>query len=455
MGDSIPDEILSEILSPALRVSDAAFAATFETVSPFLSTSESSSAFLLVSKSFLRVATPLLYNVVVLRSKAQAQALAGVLTSNPALGKFIRKLRLETVVELHYRIVPLRMSYMTWGGMSEIARALSRAPNLATLVVSNQESFLTSIRLISPNPALKRIRIKSFDSLSEAERRRYIRAVKQLSNRMYELFDFPDEWPSSDDAPPPFVYPPRLAADALAPRRLSLLLVSKKFARLGIPHVYASPTLFQDLQLRSFAVRLSQHPLLGRHVRRITISHRDDSDVNLLRTIIAHTPFLVGFFGGSRCSPIPWLTFDQLGYSRRLDPLVMRYFGWNSPIVFKTGAKWIPRHTFNNLVRLTVATFDPSFLEVLSRMELPSLRTASFSATADGGLPFFLKHGKKLEHLTVSVHQIADPDLAIFQSCPSISVLGISCDEKTILSTDGFNPPDKHMCLERIVFMAY
>jgi hypothetical protein len=63
--------------------------------SPFQSKSESSSAFLLVSKSWLRVSTPLLYNVVVLRSKAQAQALAGVLTANPMLGKFIRKLRLE------------------------------------------------------------------------------------------------------------------------------------------------------------------------------------------------------------------------------------------------------------------------------------------------------------------------------------------------------------------------
>jgi hypothetical protein len=96
MGDNIPDEILSEILSPALRVPDEMFSVmASEKNSPFHSKSESSSAFLLVSRSWLRVATPLLYNVVVLRSKAQAQALAGVLTANPVLGKFIRKLRLE------------------------------------------------------------------------------------------------------------------------------------------------------------------------------------------------------------------------------------------------------------------------------------------------------------------------------------------------------------------------
>jgi hypothetical protein len=57
--------------------------------------SESSSAFLLVCKSWLRVATPLLYNVAILRSKAQAQALAATLNANPALGRFIKKLRVE------------------------------------------------------------------------------------------------------------------------------------------------------------------------------------------------------------------------------------------------------------------------------------------------------------------------------------------------------------------------
>jgi hypothetical protein len=57
--------------------------------------SESSSAFLVVAKAWLRVATPLLYNVVVIRSKAQAQALAAALKANPALGRFIKKLRVE------------------------------------------------------------------------------------------------------------------------------------------------------------------------------------------------------------------------------------------------------------------------------------------------------------------------------------------------------------------------
>ncbi|KAJ7334896.1 hypothetical protein DFH08DRAFT_1083415 [Mycena albidolilacea] len=91
---SLPDEIISEILSPALKVSDEVFSDTSR-VSPFSKYSESTSAYLLVCKSWLRVATPLLYNVVILRSKAQAKALSLALAGNKMLGKFIKKLRVE------------------------------------------------------------------------------------------------------------------------------------------------------------------------------------------------------------------------------------------------------------------------------------------------------------------------------------------------------------------------
>ncbi|KAF7292031.1 F-box domain-containing protein [Mycena indigotica] len=93
----LPDEIISEILAPALDVDDDLFTQSLGTGrhSPFVRFSESPSAYLVVCKAWLRVATPLLYNVVIIRSKGQAQALAAVLSNNPLLGSFIRKLRVE------------------------------------------------------------------------------------------------------------------------------------------------------------------------------------------------------------------------------------------------------------------------------------------------------------------------------------------------------------------------
>ncbi|KAF7320869.1 hypothetical protein HMN09_00173500 [Mycena chlorophos] len=93
-SNHLPDEIISEILTPALRVPDHAFAA-MSARSSFMSFSESSSAYLLVCKDWLRVATPLLYATVIIRSKAQALALGAALAENEELGPFIKKLRVE------------------------------------------------------------------------------------------------------------------------------------------------------------------------------------------------------------------------------------------------------------------------------------------------------------------------------------------------------------------------
>ncbi|KAJ6568949.1 hypothetical protein B0H19DRAFT_1256639 [Mycena capillaripes] len=95
---TLPDEILSEILSPALKVSDELFSDTSD-VSPFAKYSPSTSAYLVVCRDWLRVATPLLYNVGVLRSKSQANALEKVLETQKEFGRFIKKLRVKEGTE--------------------------------------------------------------------------------------------------------------------------------------------------------------------------------------------------------------------------------------------------------------------------------------------------------------------------------------------------------------------
>ncbi|KAF7319604.1 F-box domain-containing protein [Mycena chlorophos] len=82
MPVSLPDELISEILSPALKVPEKLFS-NLSPISPFAKYSVSTSSILLVCKAWLRVATPLLYDVVILRSKAQAKALGDALKLNP------------------------------------------------------------------------------------------------------------------------------------------------------------------------------------------------------------------------------------------------------------------------------------------------------------------------------------------------------------------------------------
>ncbi|KAJ6490197.1 hypothetical protein DFH09DRAFT_1003634 [Mycena vulgaris] len=573
MADNVPDEIISEILSPALRVPDEAFSDTSDDPI-FMSFSESSSSFLLVSKSWLRVATPLLYNVVVLRSKAQAQALAATLKSNPDLGRFIRKLRveggyaismykilqastnithlflsLEIVADnacglcrglplidpghviLHnplynalsaaaYKLLDtLQKCIPTWKRLAAfdiphtlpaqaaftISEALVKAPNLSKLLISDPSGIShipAYVREIASNPSLKCIQLKTPMLLRPG----LIDALEK-DLKMKGLFKFPDEGvvASEPNVPLPshFVYPVRLASnpvqeDAIWSRVLRFalhaksnrprywnrtappsnylapLLVSRTFFRLGIPLLYESPILNTSFAVGSFAYQIAQKPTLRNHVRFLTITHF--GDLTAFKTIIAHTPALVELHGGDNCSPVTWKAFNDLGGSTgsclrvfqgvpvakatgAASPAVfsrfsrIRSFCWNSRTEFKIAPNLIQNNAFDTLVELTVNSFDSSFLAVLSHMELPSLRIAVFSAMAADGTPFFRKHGRKLQELTVSILQIANSDLGIFHNCPSVTVLRISCDEKTLLNLSSFKPSDKHACLERIVFL--
>ncbi|KAJ6631278.1 hypothetical protein B0H10DRAFT_1978024 [Mycena sp. CBHHK59/15] len=119
MANRLPDETISEILSPLLKFSDT----TFADASPKpLVSNYSSSTYLLVCRTWCRVATPLLYKTVVLRTTAQADTLGRFLLFNNSLGLFIRKLRIEggfgqamrTVLEYAVNVTDLFVSLSIW-----------------------------------------------------------------------------------------------------------------------------------------------------------------------------------------------------------------------------------------------------------------------------------------------------------------------------------------------------
>ncbi|KAJ6456169.1 hypothetical protein C8R45DRAFT_1187141 [Mycena sanguinolenta] len=94
-GIPLPEEIVSEILSVALMVPDEVFSDNGPNPSPFATLEEPSSSFLLVCKAWFRCGCRQLYKVIVLRSTAQAKALAQVLSNNTELGQYVKKLRVE------------------------------------------------------------------------------------------------------------------------------------------------------------------------------------------------------------------------------------------------------------------------------------------------------------------------------------------------------------------------
>ncbi|EJD51166.1 hypothetical protein AURDEDRAFT_181952, partial [Auricularia subglabra TFB-10046 SS5] len=139
MAHLLADETLADILTRHLHVT----AEDFESKDPYAVANDSgwcsSSHVLLVCKRWLRVATPLLYDVIILRSSAQAQSLASALKKTPQLGAFVRKVRLE-------------------GGFgANVQKFLAHAPNVTDLALnltlwSNDSSTGICKALPSMNP---------------------------------------------------------------------------------------------------------------------------------------------------------------------------------------------------------------------------------------------------------------------------------------------------------------
>ncbi|KAJ7653170.1 hypothetical protein DFH06DRAFT_527574 [Mycena polygramma] len=181
MADTLPDEIISEILAPALKVQEHMFA-NLSSKSPFAKYSVSSSAVLLVCKAWLRVATPLLYNVVVLRSKGQARALQDALRLNRDLGRWIKKLRVE-------------------GGLaSSMKQVLEYAPNITDIFLSLQiHSSDSSSGLVAGLPQINPTRLIIYDDQNNPLRNK---AVVQL---METLESCAPQWTNLNTVVLPYV----------------------------------------------------------------------------------------------------------------------------------------------------------------------------------------------------------------------------------------------------------
>ncbi|KAF7335974.1 F-box domain-containing protein [Mycena sanguinolenta] len=442
MHSSLPDEILSEILSPALRVSDAAF-------SHF-------SAYLVVSKSWLRVATPLLYNVVILRLKAQAQALAATLTANPALGQFIKKLRVEGGYAMSMLKVLQASENITYLFLTLDVAPSDNASDLASS--GRSQKLLETLQgcfaawenmavLEMPHADKDKVR-DEYEPDTEEIITEALRAAPNV--RTLVVWDIYSA----------LLYVPSYMGTAATNASLKHIQIRP------LPQSWYSQSSGSQIFPEDFADQLARQPSLGLSVRSLFFEY--EKDTALFENIIAHTPALTSLHcKGSKS--ISWTAFCDLS---EFTGSTLRFFrgiriskasGAVSPEVFDRGTQmerihWLSPAEFMTDSNLTRATafqharesdgrfISRVFMEVLAHMELPSLRSAAFFPTSRGGASFFRKHGAKLREVTVSESQINDSKIAFWLGCPAIThPVGESC-----LTTD-----DTHTHVRRIVFMEH
>ncbi|KAJ7715933.1 hypothetical protein B0H14DRAFT_3013585 [Mycena olivaceomarginata] len=472
--NSLPDEIISEILSPALKVSDDVFS----------DTSDSTSAYLLVCKSWLRVATPLLYNTVVLRSKAQAKALSVALSGNEQLGQFIKKLRVEggygqpihTILKCSPNISDLFLSLAIYSsdntsglckGLSlinptrlscatregELLDALSKSiPKWDRLCSFDCPFVYQSVRagtVVSPLAEAKRLHtlaLPSIEGLAWADtifKRCPLKVihiktpVKNWDERyipetdpvLMSLLKF-ERWAL------PKVYDAILARIlyfAMAvPSRLPLLLVSKTFHRLGLPYHYVDVVLSERVHVSKFGSILLSNPSIGPHVRNLALDYWDwrgkedesffderaDAMLTML-TILSQTTGALRITGET-FNDIPMslhmagsISWDGFTVMTRCSGHTLREFSR------------IRRQTVFADLDLRIFSADESFLTALSLMELDSLRRVTLSDDRVNPDAFFDAHGPKLSELSLLYPNLTTSKDKIIEVCSNLRSITI------------------------------
>lgn len=195
----VPEELLSEILAYALYLPSDFFLvfsgclrwdvagsqnlAGVHSALPDVDTRIQRTAVLLVCKQWLRIGSPLLYESLKLKTSKDVEAVHGLLSVNPALGRAIRRLRIESM-------------YMQ--GLDKVVQYM---PSVHTVFISVQKletspeastvsSFVTAMQELNPTRAFlwkqhvgwttRRLPIEELDRALGASLSRWTRLVRSV-----------------------------------------------------------------------------------------------------------------------------------------------------------------------------------------------------------------------------------------------------------------------------------
>ncbi|KAJ7719237.1 hypothetical protein DFH07DRAFT_898792 [Mycena maculata] len=476
MAPHIPDEIVSEIVSPLLKYSDEVFSDTSE--KPLLS-QYSSSTYLLVCKSWLRVSTPLLYNVVILRTTAQAKALGEVLKSNREFGPFIRKLRVE-------------------GGFGSVMHAILKcAPNITDLFLTlsvwgsdDVGGLCTGLKFVNPR------RVIVVDGGKKN---------KQVARLFETLINIIPKW----DKLITFVLP---VSDERAEALASALTKSKSLRTLvvrtgdfprylyqmgDIPSLETIRLTFwgpgeaiwlQHMWLRDIREEVDADPKMkalvtydfgSNKLHDISIDSDEDTSSNPSsaseRNDVASDIQTLESLGKTSGHTMQKLRFSLpepqgRGSKSRLptaNPSVLLLFAalthltWSSPALFSFSAPPAGFSALPNLETLCLLDCSSSVLGVFTQLALDYLRDVSLDKPVDvpGATPFLQRHGAKLVTLSAPLEILAKAK--VFDVCTSLSNLEVVAPytkvspERRALPDNFISCSTPHTSLTKIYFKLW
>ncbi|KAJ7474333.1 hypothetical protein FB451DRAFT_1248659 [Mycena latifolia] len=507
MADRAPDEIISEILAPLLKHSDEVFSDTSE--KPLLPR-YSSSTYLLVCKAWLRVSTPLLYNVVILRTTAQAEALEEVLGANKEFGLFIKKLRVEggfgqpmhTILRCAPNITDLFLTLTIWG--SDHATGLCSG---LPLINPRRVILIDGVRVAPFHHTAKPKKNKQVNKLMET----LVTVIPKWDKLV--TFDFP--YVEDDEDPTSIARAEALASALRKSPTLETLLIrggsdfpdylrqmrdAPSLKSLRLKFTSSLPILFLgDTFLQRFRESVDTDPKLKMLVTYDfpdSLSNEPLSRQNILQAFqsIMHPSLLPSSASSSSPSADPIhdiLTLETLGQTSgatlqelavkipepegrgskarvpAVKPAVLSPFSalthltWSSPAILSFPTPDPGFLALPNLQKLALLDCSKSFLAVLSQLSLDSLRDVSLHKPLDvsASVNFLQCHGSKLLELSAPLEVLIK--VKVFDVCTSLNnVLALHPysslkPERRALPKDFITCDAPHMSLVKIHLELY
>ncbi|KAJ8487720.1 hypothetical protein ONZ51_g4006 [Trametes cubensis] len=253
--------------------------------------------------------------------------------------------------------------------------------------------------------------------------------------------------------------------------RMSILLVNKRFHRLGLGYLYAIPHITSDQVAAGLAARVESSEQLASFVRVLYVRDevflrpdlciraplinlvRLNARIRVLLELDKHVP-------PGKASPLQWATQALSPVTSRVKPRDFSIFPHLRRLTLSGGVgDEFSEVYLDALPRLeSLKLYNPgsNIFSVFACMELPKLRELGFTVVENEPsdlVEFLEKHGAKLETISLASADATLPKYpAILDNCPNITELRVDCPELPQSMPMFVVSAAPHVALKRLTF---